>query len=72
MFFINAIAYGIGGLMILFIYKEKSRVKALGLTNKQIARRFDYIGLILFTGGKLRRMLMGGGNGSGCKLTLDS
>jgi len=44
-------AYGISFFLIFFIYQEKSRVKALGLTNKQVVKRFDYVGLLLLTGG---------------------
>jgi MFS family permease len=51
MFWINGIAYGISFLLILFMYQEKSRVKALGLTTQEVAKRFDYLGLILLTGG---------------------
>lgn len=51
MFWINGMAYGISFILILFMYQEKSRVKALGLTTKTVMKSFDYLGLILLTGG---------------------
>lgn len=50
-FYIDAILYGITFVILFLIYKPNSRVKALGLTNKEVAKRFDYVGLILFVGG---------------------
>lgn len=37
--------------MIFFIYRPKSRIRALGLTKREVAKRFDYLGLLLFIGG---------------------
>ena len=50
-FYINAILYGFSFILILALYRPKSRVKALGLTNRQVAKNFDYLGLALFAGG---------------------
>lgn len=51
MFWINGIAYGISFILLFFTYREKSRVKAMGLTNRQVVKRFDYVGLLLLTAG---------------------
>ena len=53
MFWINGIFYGISLILVFFLYKEKSRVRGLGLTKKEVIQKFDYVGLLLFTGGTL-------------------
>lgn len=50
-FYIDSIFYGIGAVLVFFVYQTTSRVEALGVSKRQVARQFDYMGIVLLAAG---------------------